>query len=132
MNDKKNKKRVKMYFLIFLFIAIFLGAFGQISLKYGLNKVGKITFQSLFTFNGFTNVFSNLFILLGCLFYLISLFAWLTALSSLDVSYMYPLLSISYVITAFIAFFLLKENITLFRWIGIIFILIGSYFIMKS
>jgi len=121
-----------MYALILLFVAILLGAFGQVAMKNGMNKTGNITFSSLFTTDGFLKVFTNPFVFLGVFFYLISLFAWLTALSFLDVSFMYPLLGLGYIITAIIAFLFLKENITLFRWVGMGLILLGSYFIMKS
>lgn len=121
-----------MYALIFLFAAILLGAFGQIAMKYGMNKVGEITASSFFSLSGFFKVFGNAYVVLGVGLYIVSLLTWLIALSRLDVSFMYPLIAVGYVIVAMFAFIFLKENITLFRWIGIIFIVVGSYFILKS
>ena len=124
----EGKKKVKMYALIFLFTAILFAAIGQILMKHGLNSVGGVSLSGLFA-NG---VFTNYYVLGGIFLYFLSLFAWLTALSRLDVSYMYPLVSIGYVLTALFALIFLKENITLFRWIGIFFIVVGSIFMIKS
>lgn len=123
----------KMYIaLILVFVAVFLGAFAQISLKNGMNKLGVIEFGEIIKPSGFSKVFTNGFVLLGVVLYAVSLLAWLSALSRLDVSFMYPLISVGYVITAIFAFIFLKENITLIRWAGILFIVFGSFLIARS
>jgi drug/metabolite transporter (DMT)-like permease len=53
-------------------------------------------------------------------------------MSSLEVSYMYPLLSLGYVVTAALAFIFIGENITLLRWAGIVLILSGCFLITRS
>ena len=78
------------------------------------------------------DIFTNKFIILGIILYAISVFLWLGAMSTLDVSFMYPLLSLGYVITAIFAFAFIGENVTLLRWAGIVVIIAGCFMITKS
>ena len=60
----------------------------------------------------------------GCL--ALGLVAWLAALSSVEVSKAYPLLSLSFVVTALIAKFHLGEFLSGARWLGIALISLGA------
>lgn len=53
-------------------------------------------------------------------------------MSTPDVSFMYPLLSLGYIVTAILAFVFIGENITLLRWAGIVVIIAGCFMITKS
>ena len=64
--------------------------------------------------------------------YAVSIGAWLIVLAKLEVSVAYPLLSIGYVITAFVGFFFLGENVTLLRVLGIAVICGGLYLITRT
>jgi drug/metabolite transporter (DMT)-like permease len=50
--------------------------------------------------------------------YALSSILWLFSLSYLEVSLMYPLLSLAYVITTSLAAAFLRENVSLIRWAG--------------
>jgi drug/metabolite transporter (DMT)-like permease len=63
---------------------------------------------------------------------MVSAFLWLGALSTLDVSFMYPLLSLAYVVTAVFAIIYLGEIVTLSRWAGISLVVIGCVLIARS
>ncbi|MEA1907777.1 MAG: EamA family transporter, partial [Euryarchaeota archaeon] len=54
------------------------------------------------------------------------------ALSTPDVSFVYPLLSLGYVITAILAFVFLKETITMERWCGIFLVVVGCCLIIRT
>ncbi|MCL7411684.1 MAG: hypothetical protein M8350_07765 [Methanosarcinaceae archaeon] len=122
-----------MLALTLVAICIIFGAFGQISMKNGMSQIETINSASQLT-NGSTviNMFSNLYVVVGLLLYMISAFLWLGALSSLNVSYIYPLLSLGYVITALFATIFLHEYISLTRWGGIFTIVIGCILILKT
>ncbi|MDR2011301.1 MAG: hypothetical protein LBQ22_12555 [Bacteroidales bacterium] len=62
---------------------------------------------------------------------LTSLFTWMYVLRQYDLSLAYPLLSISYVIGLFSAYFILHEAVPYTRWIGVVIIMIGVYFVVK-
>jgi drug/metabolite transporter (DMT)-like permease len=53
-------------------------------------------------------------------------------MSTLDVSFMYPLLSLAYVVTAVFAIIYLGEIVTFSRWAGIALVVIGCVLILRS
>ncbi|MDD4848639.1 MAG: hypothetical protein PHR53_07755 [Bacteroidales bacterium] len=62
---------------------------------------------------------------------LTSVFTWMYVLKHYEFSLAYPLLSISYVIGLLAAFVVFHETIPTTRWIGVIIIMIGVYFVAK-
>lgn len=130
---KKTKKRrsKKMLAIVIVLVCILIGTIGQLSLKKGMNTLGEFKLNQIFS-SRFFEVFTHPFILLGIILYSISTVLWLVALSMLDVSFMYPLISLSYVLIAILAMTILKEQVTMVRWLGIVLILAGSFFIMRS
>jgi uncharacterized membrane protein len=131
--ELNKKKGVAMFALSLMMVSIVLAAFGQIAMKSGMSQIEEINdFRELFNLNTFFDIFTNFYVLSGLLLYVVSLILWLGALSTLDVSYMYPLISSGYAITAILAFVFLKEDITLFRWVGIALVVIGCFMIVKS
>jgi multidrug transporter EmrE-like cation transporter len=69
---------------------------------------------------------------LGALCYALSLFVWILGLSRVPVSVAYPLLSVGYIINAIAAHYLFGEAVTMTRWLGIGFIVVGVWLVAKS
>ncbi len=67
---------------------------------------------------------------LGC--YVISVVIWILALSRVEVSIAYPMLSIGYVVNAAAAYVLFGEAVTPFRLLGIGVIIVGVYIVARS
>jgi drug/metabolite transporter (DMT)-like permease len=65
--------------------------------------------------------------LMGCQF-----FNWLMVLSNADLSYVQPVTSLSYVSVFFLSVLYLKEATNVFRITGIIFVLLGVWFISQT
>lgn len=127
------RERVSMFALSLVMVCILLGALGQISMKAGMNRMERIDgFADLLNPVTATNILKNYYIIGGLLLYLISVILWLAAMSTLDVSFMYPLLSMAYVITAIAAFLFLGETITIVRWAGIALVVAGCFLITRS
>jgi drug/metabolite transporter (DMT)-like permease len=74
----------------------------------------------------------NPFIVIGLSCYVFSVVAWLMGLSRVEVSIAYPVLSLGYIMTALAAYWLLHENLSLTRMLGIVVILIGVFLITRS
>jgi len=130
---KEQKGGKRMIALVLLSLCILLSVLGQIDLKKGMNEVGAInSIGALFDLGMLFKIVTNKFVFIGLVCYAISMIFWLGALSQLDVSFMYPMLSLGYVLTALLAMTFLGEHVTLERWIGIILILIGVYFVFCS
>lgn len=122
-----------MFALTLVMICIVFGAIGQILMKSGMAQIDEIkSIGGFINLNTIFHIITNVYVLFGLLLYAVSAFLWLAALSTLDVSYMYPLLSLAYVMTAILAFVFLKENITLFRWVGIALVVAGCFLIIRS
>ena len=67
---------------------------------------------------------------LGC--YVISVVVWIMALSRVEVSIAYPLLSVGYVVNAIAAYYLFGEAVTPMRLTGIAVIIIGVWIVARS
>ena len=74
----------------------------------------------------------NPFFLIGMLCYGVGIVVWLSVLSKLEVSLAYPFLSIGYVITAVIGYFLMGEGVTLSRVAGIGLICFGLMVLART
>jgi multidrug transporter EmrE-like cation transporter len=130
MNKGENKR---MFALVLVGLSILLGACGQILMKHGMSQLGEINgISQLVSPNTLLKLITNWAVILGVILYIITLPLWLGALSTLNVSFMYPLLSLGYIITAVIALIFLKENITLLRWVGTVVVIIGCFFIGRA
>ncbi len=95
-----------------LLVCITLGSFGQIFLKMGLSE-GKIEKMPTL-FQTFMNVLTALtkpLVMLGILFYIVSLFGWLMVISRVRLSVAYPLISISYIMVVILSAFILHEKV---------------------
>jgi drug/metabolite transporter (DMT)-like permease len=89
-------------------------------------------FSDLLNLSTVMQIFGNFYVMGGLFLYMVSAFLWLGALSTLDVSSMYPLLSLAYVVTAVFAVVFLGEMVTIYRWAGIALVVIGCILIVRS
>ena len=62
---------------------------------------------------------------------LCAMLVWMFTLKKFEFSVAYPLLSISYIIGLLSAQFILHETVPLTRWIGVVIVVIGVFFIVK-
>jgi multidrug transporter EmrE-like cation transporter len=69
---------------------------------------------------------------LGLLCYAVSVIVWILALSRVDVSIAYPMLSIGYIVNAFAAWALFGEALTPMRLLGIGIIVLGVFVLARS
>lgn len=112
---------------LFLIFAVLFNSFSQILIKIGSEKVKKehlkVGLKSFF-------VFLNPFIFIALFLLFFATIFYLLALSKLNLSYVYPLLSSSYIIILLLSKILLKEKIGFKKWIGVFIIIIGIFIIM--
>ena len=111
---------------------VLLNAAAQLLLKAGTNSVGAFVFTADNLFPVGLKLASNPYILggLGC--YAISVVLWIMALSRVEVSLAYPMLSIGYVINAFAAWQLFGEALTAQHLVGIGTIIVGVFLVARS
>ena len=111
---------------------VLLNAIAQLALKASVSDTGIISLdlQSLLTSAG--SLATNLWLWLGLICYAISVVVWILALSRVDVSIAYPMLSIGYIVNAVAAWHLFDEPMNLGKVIGIGIIIVGVYILARS
>lgn len=109
---------------ILLGINIILLVLGQTLWKIGLSGMElKLTFQ------GIIKMFLNPYVFGGLAVYGVATVIWMYILSKAEISLVYPLQSLCYVITAVVAVLIFKESVPATRWFGIGLIILGAYFV---
>ena len=71
-------------------------------------------------------------ILAGVAIYVVSLVIWIAGLSRVPVSIAFPLLSLGYVLNAAAAWWLFGESLSMARWLGIGFIVLGVWLVARG
>lgn len=111
---------------------VLLNAAAQLLLKAGTNAVGHFEFSAANIVPIGLRLALEPFILGGVACYVVSLVVWIMALSRVEVSIAYPMLSIGYVINAVAAWYLFGESLTALRLTGIGFIVVGVFLVARS
>lgn len=111
---------------------VLLNAIAQLLLKAGTNAIGHFAFQSQNILPIGIKLALQPYILGGITCYVVSLVVWIMALSRVPVSIAYPMLSIGYVINAFIAYHWFGEPLSAQKLLGIGFIIIGVVLVTRS
>ncbi len=114
--------------LLLLFIAIILGASGQILMKGGLRQLGDRPAPAVVL----RALVSNWLVLGGFACYGASSILYLLAISRLDLSYAYPMVALSYVMVAVAAWRLFGEAIPPLRVVGLVVIMLGVVLLALS
>ncbi len=111
---------------------VLLNAVAQLLLKAGTNAVGHFEFHLDNLIPVGLKLALQPYILGGMACYAISLVVWIMALSRVPVSIAYPMLSIGYVINAFVAWQWFGEALSAQKLLGIGFIVVGVYVVARS
>jgi multidrug transporter EmrE-like cation transporter len=119
-------------YLPLILLGVLLNAAAQLCSKQGMRQVGHFAFSlNNLAPIGF-KVALNPFVFAGLTCYVVSVVVWLLALSRVEVSYAYPLLSVGYVVTAFAGQLFFGEALGPMRWAGILVICLGVYLVTRS
>ena len=109
-----------------------LNAGAQLLLKEGANRVWPIELQAQALMSAARHVAISPPIIGGLLCYVVSVVLWLVALTRVDVSVAYPMLSIGYVVNAVAAWWLFGESLTAMKLTGIAVIVAGVFILAGS
>ena|ERR1043166_4204906 len=119
--------------IIVLLIALVFEAVGVVFLSAGLKEIGEArTFQAAEISGLVRRGATNPKILLGVLLETIFFLFLLALLKRNDVSFIWPLTSLGFVLTALSARFILHERVTPARWIGVLLIMTGAALVSWS
>ena len=98
--------------LSYVLTSVVLNVTGQIFIKKGALLKGPLEIQGHNILRTAFSAFSSPFIMVGLMLYVISAFCWIIALSRVELSYAYPVLSLGYVIIMFLSYWLFHEHLS--------------------
>jgi len=127
LKNQSQPLRLKTRTVIALLIAS--NVLGNFSLSRGLHEVGRLVSFSPWPY---IHAFVNPLVVLGVLLLIVWLISQLSLLSRVDLSYVLPVTSVSYVLTALMGEFLLHERVSTGRWIGIDLIGLGVSLVVRT
>ena len=115
-----------------IFLGVLLNAAAQLLLKAGVIPLGVIELKLAGLFPLILRVAMQWQIVAGLACYVVSVGVWIVALSRVDVSLAYPMLSLGYVVNALGAAWLFGETIGPQRTAGMALILAGVFVMSRN
>lgn len=113
--------------ILLILLQSFLLVSSQVSLKFALRKLPSFSWSWAF----FKAVICSWPLLIAGVCGTAAFVVWIMLLKKNDFSLVYPLTAVSYVIGLCLSFFILHETIPFTRWIGVLILMVGVYFIIK-
>ncbi|HEY3188463.1 MAG TPA: EamA family transporter [Solirubrobacteraceae bacterium] len=114
-------------------VAVVLGGTGHVLLAKGMRPIGDLTEAPSGRLGGMIlRAVSNPWLLLGVALQASFFAIYLTLLSRADVSQVLPLTALDYIVVALLAQWLLGEGVTVVRWAGIAFIVVGVVLVSRT
>lgn len=105
---------------------------GQVLVKTGLTSLGGFTLSVHGLGREIAKVLTSLPIWAGVGLTALSSLLWFDVLSRVELSYAYPLLSMSYVLMLFASWWILHEPPSTVRWVGVLVICLGVFLVSRS
>jgi uncharacterized membrane protein len=113
----------------FTVLVILTSVAGNFSLSWGMREVGRLVSASPLAY---VRAVFNPWVALGISLLLVWLFAQMALLSWADLSYVLPVTSIGYVLSALAGKLFMREAITGWRWAGIALIVTGVLLVART
>jgi drug/metabolite transporter (DMT)-like permease len=127
MNGQAARLRLKTRF--FTALTVLSSVCGDFSLTCGMRQVGRlVTFSPL----AYLRAVLNPLVALGIALLIFWLFLHMALLSWADLSYVLPVTSIGYVLTALAGRLFLHEHVSAWRWSGILMIVAGVALVART
>ena len=120
-----------MVYLLVLISVVAMSA-AQLLVKKGVLSAGQFpqSFGQLIPF--FVKACANVYFLSAIFLAILTTLAWLLAITRAQLSFLYPFMALSFVLVALFSLLILKEDVSLLRWVGIIVICVGVFLVSKS
>ena len=116
-----------------LIVALILEAIGVVFLSHGLKEAGEITERTVPGIMRFVlRCLSNWHFLAGVLMETIFFLSLLYLLKNADVSLVWPLTSLGFVLTTLAAKYIRQEEVSALRWSGVFLIMAGAALVAYS
>ncbi|KPK74147.1 MAG: 4-amino-4-deoxy-L-arabinose transferase [Acidithiobacillales bacterium SM23_46] len=117
---------------VLILTGVLLNAVAQLALKASVIGMGPISLSIDTALPVTVRLMAEPWLWVGLLCYGVSVVVWILALSRVDVTIAYPMLSIGYVVNAMAAWALFGEALTSGRILGIGVIILGVFILARS
>lgn len=114
-----------------VFAAVILAAVGHLTIKAGLVVAAGSSLPAAFL-NRLLIYFSLPYVLLGLAIYGIGTAMWILAVSRHDISYVFPISALNYVLVTMGGKVLFAESVPLKRWVGVALVIVGVGLMQSS
>lgn len=115
-------------FIPLILFSVLLNATAQLLLKKAMTQLGELHLSIDFIIKGITNPY----LIAGMGIYAISIISWLIVLAKVNVSIAYPFLSVGFIFSAIVAYFIFNEPLGAYKIFGIGLICVGLMFLTFS
>lgn len=106
---------------------------GNLFLKFGVVQLSLFELEApVKMLVRFWSLLGNIYVIMGFLFVFISTLLWLVLLTKVELSVLYPLVSINYITVVLTSKLFFHEPVSLVRWLGVVCIGIGVSIVVKS
>lgn len=121
-NSKQTQSTIGRAYRL-LFLVLILRPFGNLSLAWGMRHVSNILSTGAL---GYIRPVLNPFVAVGIALLILATLTRMALLSLADLSLVLPLTATGYILSALLGKFLLSEQVTLERWVGVLLIFLGT------
>jgi len=117
---------------IVLFFAIITAVISQILFRLGIGNIGEINLSKTTLPNEILKIITSIPIICGLALYSFGFLAWMSAMSKLGLSYVYPFTSLNYVLVLVFSWIIFEEPLSPIKWLGVLIIIIGIFIASKG
>lgn len=128
-----HTRRLHLKSFPLILLSIVLGPMGNVMLGKGMKSMAPVSVNSFGEITSISrSVLTSPFIWLGIGCLLAFMIVHMLLLTWADYSYVQPATSLSYATVAVLSYFLLRENVSPLRWLGIAVICLGVFMVGRT
>ena len=117
---------------VYIAITILCTVAGQLMLKHATNSLGQMPANLQDGAIFLAKALANIYVIAGFALAFVASLTWIAAVSKLELSFVYPFMSLNFVFVLLLSAIIFHEQINLARLIGVAAICVGVYFISRS
>ena len=118
-------EREKLMALLYIFGTILFTVYGQLIIKWRIPFHGALPGELTEKIVFLLKLFFDPFILSGFVAAFLASLCWMAAMTAFDLSYAYPFMGLNFVLVFLASAILLSEQVTMYKVVGLILIVLG-------
>lgn len=132
MQDESSENTMSLSDYVYIFVPILLNAYTQLVFKWQSAKSGPIPADSVERFMFFVGLVFNPWIISALIATFVGMLGWLAALSKFPLNFVYPFVSLTFILVLLGSAVFFHESVSTPKLIGFGFIVVGILFISQG